>query len=254
MQKKKIIAIIPARLQSSRLPEKPLALIAGKPMIQRTFESVQKCSLLDEVYIATDSQKIAFEVQRFKGQVLMTSISCKNGTERIFEAVKKYNLKADIVVNVQGDSPCINPSTISKTVQMLIDDPTAETATACSQVKDPKKIKSPHTVKCLFDQNFKALYFSRSPVPFSKNLDKTLFYHHIGIYAYRFDFLKLYPKLADTPLQKTEDLEQLKILEHGYQMKVAIVDEVPLSVDVPDDILKVEKFLCQKNTSLLQGA
>ena len=250
----KIIAIIPARLQSSRFPEKSLSLIAGKSLIQRTYDSALKCTLLEDIYIATDSEKIFSHVHGFGGKALMTSPTCKNGTERIIEAIDKYNLQGDIIVNIQGDNPCISKETIDKTIQSLQVDPKAQTSTACALIKNSEELFSPHIVKCIFDQDFRALYFSRSPLPFSKNLDKTFFYHHIGIYAYRAGFLKLLSQLEETPLQKAEDLEQLKILEHGYRIKVAVVKEVPLGVDVPDDILKVEKFLCQSNTSLLPEA
>ncbi len=265
MKKNKIktIAIIPARLKSSRFPEKALFPILNKSLIQRTYESVLKCAFLDEVYIATDSYKILEHIKKFQGKALLTSSSCKNGTQRLLEAVNKYNLEADIFFNIQGDNPCIEKKTILQTLEILKQDENAHAATACAPISRFEDIFSPHIVKCVFDQNQKALYFSRSPIPFSKNLksfknfknlDKTSFYHHIGIYAYRSSFLKQLSQMQDTFLQKQEDLEQLKILEYGCCIKVAIVKEAPLGVDIPEDIKKVERFLCQSNTFSSQEA
>ncbi|MFA5250432.1 MAG: 3-deoxy-manno-octulosonate cytidylyltransferase [Parachlamydiales bacterium] len=241
----KVIAIIPARFNSSRFPGKPLALILGKSLIQRTYESAAKSSVLDEIYIATDNQRIFEHVQGFGAKALMTGNTLKNGTERIIEAFNRYNLEADIVFNIQGDNPCLASEAIEKTLLALNFDPLAQMATACAILKNPQELELPNIVKCVFDRNFSALYFSRSPLPYAKNLDKTFFYHHIGIYAYRSDFLPLLAKMANTPLQEAEDLEQLKVLEHGYRIKMAVVQEKPLSVDLPEDIFKVEKALCQ---------
>lgn len=265
----KTAAIIPARLNSSRFPEKALFPILGKTLLQRTFESVLKCGFLDEIYIATDSEKILAHAESFKAKALLTGKDCKNGTQRLIEAVLRYKIKADIFINIQGDNPCICENTVFQTLQALQNDPKAQASTACARIKNLKDAASPHIVKCVFDKNFKTLYFSRSLIPFcknfsslkdlnpgknmpdlknTKNLDKTFFYHHIGIYAYRASFLPMLGQLEDTPLQQQEDLEQLKILEHGYTLKTALVAQAPISVDVPEDVLKVEKFLCRSNT------
>lgn len=242
----KIIAIIPARLKSTRLKEKMLIPIGGKPLIQHTFENAQKCHFLDDVFIATDDERIALQAKNFQAKVLMTSPLCKNGTERLVDALERYpELKqTEIVVNIQGDHPCIAVDTLSKTIEALQNDPVAVCSTAATKITY-NEANYPHIVKCVMDSNNNALYFSRSLIPFNKaGLDKPHFYYHIGLYVYRTDFLLTYPSLTSCYLQEMEDLEQLKILEHGFRIKVAVVDDKPAGVDVEEDLKKVEKILC----------
>ncbi|KPK32658.1 MAG: hypothetical protein AMS24_03565 [Chlamydiae bacterium SM23_39] len=251
MKNKKIIAVIPARYGSKRLSIKPLIKILKKTLLQRTFERVKLCSFLDDIYIATDHIKIYSHAKKFTNKIIMTSSKCKNGTERIIEALNKNkNLKkADIIINIQGDLPCISPTIIKKAVDIL--DEKTKISTCAAIIKNKKEINSKNIVKVVFDNFYNALYFSRSPIPFLKNFKNKTYFHHIGIYAYKKNFLlKILPFLKETPLQKLEDLEQLKILEHGYKIKVSIVEENPLSIDTKEDIKKVEKFLCQQNIYL----
>jgi len=242
MQKK--VAIIPARYKSSRFPGKPLAKILGKSLLQRTYENVLAHGLFDDIYIATDDNEIFQHAKSFNSKCIMTSEYCRSGTERIIEAIKNLRLNdSSIIVNIQGDHPCISSNTIKAVIDILENDSAANVSTAVSAVSF-EEAQNPNVVKCVFDKYQSALYFSRSCIPFPKN--NTVFYYHIGIYAYRLSFLKNYHLLPDGNLQCTEDLEQLKILENGYKIKVALVVEEELGVDVPQDIGKIENFFATK--------
>lgn len=231
----KTVGIIPARFKSTRFPGKPLAMILGKSLIQRTYENAKKARSLDSLYVATDDERIFNHVVEFGGQALYTSSECPNGSSRVAEAAR--NIEADIIVNIQGDEPCIAPETIDKAVEALIRDQEAVVATAATPFdsEDSRSI-----VKCVWDLCHRALYFSRS---------KISSFRHIGLYVFRRDFLFRYEALPATPLMLAEDLEQLKILEHGFKIAIAEVLEESPGVDTPDDITKVEKLLCQ-TTSL----
>ncbi len=241
----KIIGIIPSRYNSTRFPGKLLYPIFNKPLIQHTFENAKKSKALDDLIIATDDKKIKQEADKFNAKTLMTDVNCQNGTDRIIDAIlKNKDLQtSDIIINIQGDHPQINANTIDAVVKMLAKDTSAEVSTAVTKV-NYKIAVSENIVKCVFDKNNNAMYFSRSLIPYSKNKD-TDYYYHIGIYAYRTKFLLNMRNMQKSNLQKSEDLEQLQILENGYKIKVAVVDDIPLGVDVFDDIKKVEKVLCQ---------
>jgi 3-deoxy-manno-octulosonate cytidylyltransferase (CMP-KDO synthetase) len=243
----KTVAILPARLGSSRLKEKMLIDILGKPLIQHTYENAKKCSILDSIFIATDDERISQTAQGFKAPVIMTSQNPKNGTERIVEALYKIPelKKSEYIVNIQGDCPCIQSQTIEKTLEILESDSSAVMSTAVTIVSSKEAI-SPNTVKCVMDINHNALYFSRSLIPYFRNtqaLDQV--YNHLGLYIYRTSFLLKYKDLKPSHLQEAEDLEQLKILENGYKIKVALVQETPIGVDVKEDVKKVEEYLCR---------
>ncbi len=246
MNKEKIIAIIPSRFNSSRFPGKLLFNIAGKPLLEHTYRNSLLCKSLDEIFVATDSQKIKEHMDSLNAKVIMTSENCINGTERIVEAVKMnpFLQESKIIVNIQGDHPTINPKTIDAIVDLLKSDDQAYIATAVCPISYREAI-FPDKVKCVFDQNNNALYFSRSAIPHSKTKETQVYHYHIGIYVYKTEFLMNYHNLKKSPLQEAEDLEQLKFLENGYKIKVAIVDEIPLGVDIKEDVLKVEKYLCQ---------
>jgi 3-deoxy-manno-octulosonate cytidylyltransferase (CMP-KDO synthetase) len=248
----KIIGIIPARYKSTRFPAKMLCKIGAKTLIQRTYENALRCSSLDLVIIATDHQEIFDHVKGFGGEVVMTSVSCPTGADRLAEAVQNnlFLQEASIIVNIQGDEPCLNPETIDKMVTLLKNSDEAVMATACVKLTSPEEALSPSIVKCVFDKEFNALYFSRALIPAGHSLKmqagKT-YYRHMGVYAYRKDFLLQYPHLPSSPLQMAEDLEQLKVLENGYKIKVAVVDHFSIGVDHPEDIQKVEQWLCKQN-------
>jgi 3-deoxy-manno-octulosonate cytidylyltransferase (CMP-KDO synthetase) len=245
---KKIIGIIPARYGSTRFERKLLFCIQKKPLIQYTFENAKETHLFSDLLVATDHEEIAKTIRDIGGKAVMTPSSCENGTARLAYLVKSMPSlqKADVIVNVQGDHPFLEKETINQLITIFEKDSEAQVATAvgkCSQ----KEAQSPHIVKCVFDKNKRALYFSRSMIPYSKTL--TTYYHHLGIYAYRPSFLLEYPHLAKSHLQKEEDLEQLKILENGYPITVAEVSEKPLGIDTIDDIKQMEKRLCLANIS-----
>lgn len=251
----KVVGIIPARYGSTRFPGKPLTEILGKSLIQRTYENSLHCSSLDDVFVATDDKRIFDHVLHFGGKVVMTSPSCPTGSDRLIEAVESDpRLKeVAIVVNIQGDEPCLEPIVIQQVVQLLLDDPSAVMSTAIMKIHSEIEALNPSVVKCAMDCHGHALYFSRSLIPggpgvkFNPNLT---YFKHIGIYGFRREFLMKYGKLAQTPLQLAEDLEQLKVIEHGYKIKTAIVESTSISIDHPEDIKKVESFLCKQNIYL----
>lgn len=244
----KAIGLIPARFASTRFPGKPLAKILGKSLIQRTYERAILCKELSKVVVATDDKRIFEHVKGFGGDVVFTSPDCANGTERIFEVVNNHLEygKYDIIVNVQGDEPCLNPDVITQMVRKLENDKEAVVVTPITLLKDSASLTKPSIVKCVKSLNDRALYFSRAPIPYGI----ATYYKHIGLYAYRKDFLRQYASWSDTPLQMTEGLEQLKILEHGFQIAVVLVEDSGIEVNEPEDIQKVEKYLCLQNLSL----
>lgn len=246
-----VIGIIPARFASTRFEGKPLVEILGKPMIQRTWERAKLASMLDHVVVATDDEKIADCCRGFGADVIMTSESCRNGAERCSEALQKLNKKYDIVVNIQGDEPLIEPEIIDGIVKALQYSPDAVFSTAVTSLK-PEDAFDPNRVKCVVDNHGYAIYFSRGLIPYNKsgkvnpNFPYLL---HLGIQSYDANFLKIYPELTPTPLQLEEDLEQLKVLENGYKMKVIKVEHEAHGVDVPDDVQKIERYMRERNLS-----
>ncbi|XP_024029126.1 3-deoxy-manno-octulosonate cytidylyltransferase, mitochondrial [Morus notabilis] len=249
--RRQVLGIIPARFASSRFPGKPLVPILGKPMIQRTWERAKLAATLNKLVVATDDQKIAECCSAFGADVLMTSESCKNGTERCNEALQRLQRKFDIVVNIQGDEPLIEPEIIDGVVKALQAAPDAVFSTAVTSLK-PEDALDPNRVKCVVDTRGYAIYFSRGLIPYNKSGKVNLnfpYLLHLGIQSYDAKFLRKYPELSSTPLQEEEDLEQLKILEHGYKMKVIKVDHEAHGVDTPEDVDKIESLMRQKNLS-----
>lgn len=245
--------MIPARFASTRFPGKPLIPILGKTLLQRTYENTLRASTLDKVIVATDDQRIFDHVVNFGGEAIMTS-DCLTGTDRLAEVLqlRPEFLKASVIVNIQGDEPCIDPSDINKVANLLLNDPEAAMATVATHIHTEEEARNPSIVKCIVDQNKNAIYFSRALIPANKKLNydpKFPYLRHIGLYAYRPDFILAYQKLKPTPLQLAEDLEQLKILEHGYRIKLDLIKHASPGVDTPEDIKKVELWIYQ-NTSL----
>lgn len=242
-----VLGIIPARYGSSRLEGKPLKDICGKPMIQHVYERVQQSCLLNEIIVATDDERIVTAVNNFGGKAKMTSIEHKNGTDRIAEVAK--NIEADIVVNIQGDEPLIDARMIDEAIQPMLDDKDLKACTLCRPILSDEDVHSPHVVKTLFDLNGNALLFSRAPIPYPRNRELYKAYEHIGVYVYRKDFLMQYIKMPQTPLEITESLEQLRILENGIRMKVVEVT-IPyegLSVDTQEDLDRVREIIKQRS-------
>jgi 3-deoxy-manno-octulosonate cytidylyltransferase (CMP-KDO synthetase) len=256
----KIIAIIPARYGSTRFEGKPLVNILGKSMIQRVYEGVSQSRLIEEVLVATDDQLIFKEVHRFGGQAVMTSSSHRTGTDRIAEVARKK--KAEIIVNVQGDEPLIQGKTVDKAIRPMVRDKTLPMSTLATPLEDMEEWLNPNVVKLTVDQDGFALYFSRSPIPFPQGFNLEAAFRtspkrikaphqkalrHIGLYVYRRDFLLRYANMKPTPLEEIEKLEQLRVLENGYRIRVAVVDYKPFHVDTPQDLPKILSFLAQSS-------
>jgi len=243
----RIIGVIPSRYGSTRLPGKPLKDICGKSMVQRVYEAVQEASLVDEVIVATDDNSILEEVGRFGGKAVMTSPEHPNGTSRIAEAVS--DMDADLVVNIQGDEPFIRGVMIDELVQVMVSDPEISMATLCYEIRNEADFSNQNVVKVVSDLSGYALYFSRSMIPFPRRSQGLKVYEHLGIYGYRKDFLERYITLEDTPLARTESLEQLKVLEHGYRIFVVESkhDYQALSIDTPEDLEEARRILKERS-------
>jgi 3-deoxy-manno-octulosonate cytidylyltransferase (CMP-KDO synthetase) len=248
-----VVAIIPARYGSIRLPGKPLADIGGKPMIQRVYESTYKAKILDRVLVATDDQRVEAAVKSFGGEVMMTSKDHVSGTDRLAEAARK--IKADWVVNVQGDLPFIQPETITRAVRPLRRDRSIPMGTVCTPIDVEAEWRSPNIVKVVRDAKGFALYFSRATIPYPRNdvatsqgsetKTKVWGHRHLGLYVYRRDFLLKFARLRPTLLEQAESLEQLRALVYGHSIFVAEVDEQSVEVDTPEDLEKAEQYLRQ---------
>lgn len=236
----KTVCIIPARYASSRLPGKPLKLIIGKTLIQRVYEQVLKAKLIDDIFVATDSELIEKEVKKIGGKAIMTSVNHNTGTDRIAEAAK--NINCDIIVNVQGDEPLINPETIDNLVRKMIENENLDMATAATTLS-VEEYNNTSVVKVVRNINEEALYFSRSLIPYPRNAFTVSPLKHIGIYAYRKDFLFKYTKMKQTPLEKTESLEQLRALENGYKIGVIETEFKGIGVDTKEDLEKVIEYI-----------
>lgn len=239
---KHIIGIIPARYGSTRLPGKPLALLNGKPLVQWVYETARK--VLPRVIVATDDRRILNAVQRFGGEAILTPKSLKSGMDRVAKVASK--VYAEIVVNIQGDEPLLSARTILRTVALL-KDPRVHVGTAACPMTSEKEYRDPHVVKVVRDKRGTALYFSRSGLPFfRKPPRKTTFLKHIGLYVYRRDFLLKLAEWPQTYLEKTEGLEQLRVLENGYNIKVATTPDPSIGVDTPGDLALVRKILARR--------
>lgn len=248
----KFIGIIPARYASSRFPGKPLAMLDGKCVIQRVYETVSK--VLDDVYVATDDNRIYDTVTRFGGKAVMTRSDHKSGTDRIEEAVEKLNTDADVIVNVQGDEPFIQRSQI-ETVCQCFDDPNTQIATIGKPFETIDAVENPNSPKIVLDNNGYAMYFSRSVIPFVRGVERGQwlteypFLKHLGLYAYRREVLREVTRLPLSSLEKAESLEQLRWLQNGYKIKVGITNSETIGIDTPDDLKRAEKFLKKKSAT-----
>lgn len=235
------VGVIPARWAASRFEGKILADIAGKPMIQHVWEKAQKSRLLDGVLIACDDTKIEKACAAFGAKVVMTSADHQSGSDRIAEAVA--DMDVDIVVNIQGDEPLMDPSIIDSLVSELFKDENCSMATVIKQIQNSDEIRDPNVVKVVIDQNRFALYFSRSPIPYNRQEQVIDYFKHLGIYAYRKKFLMAFCDLPKAHLEQIEKLEQLRVLEAGYKIKTILTDVETIGVDTPEDLKKVEDIL-----------
>ncbi len=233
-------AIIPARYNSSRFPGKPLVKISGISMIERVYRQVNSSEKFDKVIVATDSKKIAEEVERFGGQFQMTSEGCSSGTERVWEVMRESNL--DAAINIQGDEPLISADLISE-IYLELEEGLNPVVTAAYFNRSEKEFNSSNVVKSVFDKNGTALYFSRSPIPGQKLTGFTGFYQHIGIYGYTRSALSSFIELSPSDNEIKERLEQLRFLDNGIKIKVLKTGYRSIGVDIPEDIEKIEKLL-----------
>lgn len=248
----RIVGIIPARYASTRLPGKAIHPILGTPMIQRVLQRCLLADLLDSVWVATDDERIARAAEAVGGQVVMTSPHHPSGTDRLAEAVA--SLDADIVVNLQGDQPFLDAALIEEAVRPLLGDPSLPMSTLMHAIVRPEDFADPAVVKVVVDLAGNALYFSRSLVPYPRQRLQQSVYEHVGLYAYRRDFLLTLAGLAPTPLERIESLEQLRVLEHGYKLRVVETqtqDHVfsGFSVDTAEDVLRAEQMLRERGLS-----
>jgi 3-deoxy-manno-octulosonate cytidylyltransferase (CMP-KDO synthetase) len=238
------VAIIPARFASTRFPGKPLAVILGKPLIQWTYEQALQVKGLDGVWVATDDGRIKAGVEAFGGQAVITRNDHPSGSDRLAEAAGLLNLALeDIVINIQGDQPVFPPELISQMSGLLARDPEVVMVTPARRISEAKSAENPNVVKVVFDRMGRALYFSRSPLPYWRDGGQSYFYKHIGIYGYRVQFLREFVHLPAGRWEEAEKLEQLRALEHGFPIHIVETDRDTREVDSPEDLREVEAFL-----------
>jgi 3-deoxy-manno-octulosonate cytidylyltransferase (CMP-KDO synthetase) len=243
----KAIGIIPARWQASRLPGKPLAEIAGQPMIRHVYERASQAETLAGVLVATDDERILAAVRAFGGEAVLTSPDHRSGTDRVAEAAD--GLAADVVVNIQGDEPLIDPAAIDSLVAPFESEPALSMTTLATPILHAEDVEDPGVVKVVLDHQGYALYFSRFPIPYAR--DRTTAapqrLKHLGLYAYRADFLQAFSRLEPTPLEQAEALEQLRALENGERIFVVLTEHDAISVDTPADLERVRALMEQHN-------
>lgn len=237
----KFLGVIPARYLSTRLEGKPLKKIHGHSMIEWVYKRAKKANL-DELIVATDDKRIYDEVLSFSGKAIMTSTEHKNGTSRIAEVCQKLS-DYDVVINIQGDEPLIETDMINSLVDSFIKDKSLVMATLKHKLKEEEEIKNPNNVKVISDKNDFALYFSRSPIPYPRNNENVSYFKHIGIYAYKRDFVIEYSNMASTPLEEAESLEQLRVLENGYRIKVLETPHSLIGVDTEENLKDVIEYI-----------
>lgn len=247
----KFLGIIPARYASTRFPAKPLAMLGGKTVIQRVYEQVS--GVMDDAYVATDDERIEAAVKAFGGKVVMTSVHHKSGTDRCYEAMTRIGGQFDVVVNIQGDEPFIQPSQLHS-IQACFHDPATQIATLVKPFTPQdglQALQNPNSPKVVLDKNRNALYFSRSVIPYLRGVDSAewlsrhTYYKHIGLYAYRAEVLKEITALPQSSLELAESLEQLRWLENGYVIKAGITEVETIGIDTPQDLQRAEEFLKQ---------
>jgi 3-deoxy-manno-octulosonate cytidylyltransferase (CMP-KDO synthetase) len=244
MSDPQVVVVIPSRYAATRLPGKPLVNLAGKPMVQRVYEQAKLAQTVHRVLVATDDQRIVDAVQSFGGEVRVTRSDHRTGTERIAEVAAHE--PGDVFVNVQGDEPLIDPVAIDTAVAALLEDPPAQIATVATPIRHVPDLMDPNVVKTVLDFDSNALYFSRAPIPWVRETQQKVhvkYWKHLGLYVFQRDALLEYPTLPQGELERIEQLEQLRWLENGWRIRVAEVEHDAVSVDVPEDIARVEKLL-----------
>lgn len=236
----KILCVIPSRISSTRLPRKPLLPIKGKPMIQWVYENAKRADFLSELVVATDSQEIAEVINRIGGKTMLTDPNIPTGSERA-AAVAEHYPDMDVIINLQGDEPFIKPSMLKELVMPYLNGETPEMTTLAYPLQ-PHKYLDPGAVKVICDIHGNALYFSRAPIPYYRTETPAPVYHHMGLYAFRRDFLMHYKTLPQTPLEKAESLEQLRAMENGYKIRVCLTEDRTLEINTPEEYAEAEQF------------
>lgn len=247
----RVTAVIPARYASTRFPGKPLVDLCGKPMIQWVYERTARCVAVNRVIVATDDERISAAVRSFGGEVMMTRVDHQTGTDRLAEVAGQ--IESALIVNVQGDEPLIDPRMIEQAIEPMRRNPGVPMGTLKTRILSPAEYLNPNVVKVVTDRNDYALYFSRAPIPCHRDVldqienrfEEIEAYKHIGLYVYRREFLLTYHKLAPTPLEQYEKLEQLRALENGFRMKVAETKLTSIGVDTPEDLEHVRQHLAK---------
>ena len=237
----KFLGVIPSRYASTRLEGKPLKDICGHTMVEWVYKRALK-SKLDGVVVATDDERIVDEVKSFGGNVILTRKDHINGTSRIAEVCETYT-DYDVIVNIQGDEPLIEPDMINSIIDSFIEDNTIPMSTLKYKLTDMAEIENPNAVKIVTDKNDFAIYFSRSVIPYPRNLNMNNYYKHVGIYGYKRDFVMEYAKMASTPLELSESLEQLRVLENGYKIKVLETPYKIIGVDTQEELERVREYI-----------
>jgi 3-deoxy-manno-octulosonate cytidylyltransferase (CMP-KDO synthetase) len=237
----KILCVIPSRIQSTRLPRKPLLPIQGKPMIQWVYENACRCDILDDVIVATDSKEIADLITQIGGKVAITDPDIPNGSERVAAVAERYP-DADVIINLQGDEPFIKPIMLKQLVAPYLAGEKPEMSTLAFPLTKEKYME-PGAVKVITDLNMNAIYFSRAPIPYYRTNQTAPVYNHMGLYAFRRDFLLHYKTLPPTPLELTESLEQLRVIEHGFKIRVSLTEEKTLEINTPEEYEESQHFI-----------
>lgn len=240
------LAVIPARLSSTRLPEKPLADVGGMPLVARVLEQVKRCGSVDRVLVATDAERIAEVVRAYGGEAVMTPEGLKSGGDRV-AFVAAMHPEVDVVLNVQVDDPLVGPDMIDPLIAALEEDREINLALLAKRIEKEEEVASPNIVKMVFDKNGRALYFSRSPIPYPRN-PGAVYHKHIGPYAWRRDFLLEFSRWEQTPLEKAESLEMLRVLEEGYSIRCVETSRDTIEVDTPEDLDALRKVLGEERS------
>lgn len=233
----KILAVIPARYRSQRFPGKPLAMIGDRPMVQWVYEAASSCPVFERVVVATDSEKIAECVDGFGGKVEMTRSDHPTGTDRVAEVAQRYP-EMEAIANVQGDQPFVTAQMLAQLVSPYLRGESPEMTTLACPLDMDTGYADPHVVKVICDRVGRALYFSRAPIPYYRNSIEAPVFQHLGLYAFRRDFLTKYAQLTPTPLEQCEGLEQLRVLEHGFAIRVCQTEKAVLEINTPEDLAK----------------
>ncbi len=239
----RILCVIPSRISSTRVPRKPMLPIQGKPMIQWVYENASRCSVIAEVVVATDSEEIAGLIQSIGGKAVITDPAIPTGSDRVAIVAEQYP-EMDVVINLQGDEPFIKPRMLEQLVSPYLQGEKPDMTTLAHPLDMQTNYALPGVVKVIVDGHGNALYFSRSPIPYFRTEERAApVYHHIGLYAFRRDFLMTYKTLKQTPLEKIEALEQLRALEHGFKIRVCLTEDRTLEINTPEEYEQAQQFV-----------